>query len=66
MVEDGIMENLVIVVVLLAVIVLSAGYIIKVKRNGGGCIGCPSAKNGGHSGCTCGCCGTDENSDKSE
>lgn len=47
------MENVVIIAVLIAVISLSVGYIIKTKKNGGKCIGCPS----GHEceRCNCGC-----------
>ena len=47
------MENIVIIAVLIAVISLSVGYIIKTKKRGAKCIGCPS----GHecSKCNCGC-----------
>lgn len=47
------MENIVIIAVLIAVISLSVGYIIKAKKNGAKCIGCPSSHECGK--CNCGC-----------
>ena len=49
------MKNLVIIIVLILVLTLSISYIIKAKKNGVKCIGCPSSKNcSGHCGCSCG------------
>ena len=46
-------ENIVIIVVLAFVLVMSAGYIIKAKKSGAKCIGCPSSHECGK--CSCGC-----------
>lgn len=46
-------ENIVIVVVLIFVLILSVGYIIKAKKSGAKCIGCPSSHECGK--CNCGC-----------
>jgi hypothetical protein len=56
------MKDIVIAVVLIAVLAMSIGYIVKAKKNGAKCIGCPSAKEcGSNSSCNCGCneCNTD-------
>ena len=48
-------KDIVITIVLILVLAGSIGYIIKAKRSGAKCIGCPSSKEcGGHS-CSCGC-----------
>ena len=52
------MGNVITVIVLLVVIGAAAIYVIKAKRNGRKCIGCP---NGGCSG-ECAACGYDCNS----
>ena len=47
------MANVILILVLLAIIGLAAGYIIRAKKRGTKCIGCPA-------GCSCsrkGCCG---------
>ncbi len=54
------MANLIIVIVLLLVIGAAAFYVIKAKKKGVKCIGCPAgancpSKNGGNNYCTCGC-----------
>ena len=38
------MENIIIVVVLLAVLGLAVRYVVKAKKNGQKCIGCPHAR----------------------
>jgi len=43
------MENLIIIAILLVITGLAAGYIIKAKKKGKKCIGCPYAD-------TCGTC----------
>ena len=49
------MENIIIVVVLLAVLGLAAWYVVRAKRSGQKCIGCPHARE-----CAKKCaCGTD-------
>lgn len=54
------MENIIAVVVILAIVVLAARYVIKAKKSGRKCIGCPDSchcgKNDGSS-CGCGGCG---------
>lgn len=52
------MVNVIAVVVLLAIVVLAARYVIKAKKKGRKCIGCPDGccpNRGDGSGCTCGC-----------
>lgn len=55
------MENFIIVAVLLVIVGLAVGYIVKSKRSGKKCIGCPDSgscgKNGPATGCGCGCSG---------
>ena len=49
------MENVIIILILLAIVSLAAGYVIRAKKRGQKCIGCP---DGGC--CSCkggGCCG---------
>ncbi len=52
------MTDVIIIAVVALIIALAAGYIIKAKKSGKKCIGCPyastcsSAKDGG---CSCGC-----------
>lgn len=58
------MKDIVIVLVLIAVLALSIRYIVKAKKNGAGCIGCPSSGEcGGNFSCSCGCndCNSHEN-----
>ncbi len=42
------MENLIIVLILVAIIVFSASYVYKAKKSGKKCIGCPDS-------CCCNC-----------
>ena len=54
------MENVIIAVVLLAIIGGAAGYVIKAKKSGKKCIGCPDSGccgKDGRTGCGCGCAG---------
>ena len=57
------MENIIILVVVGLILALAVGYIIKAKKSGKKCIGCPdggcSCSSGG---CGCGCsgCGNSE------
>ena len=39
------MENIIIAVVLLAIVGLAAGYVIKAKKRGRKCIGCPAGSS---------------------
>ncbi|MBQ8200160.1 MAG: FeoB-associated Cys-rich membrane protein [Clostridia bacterium] len=50
------MTDIIIVLVLLVVIGLAAGYVIKAKKSGSKCIGCPegSCPHRGTSQCSCG------------
>lgn len=49
--------DIVIVIVLLAIVGIAAGYIIKEKKSGAKCIGCPDSKTCAHkcAGCTGNC-----------
>lgn len=54
------MTDLIIVGILLLIIGAAITYIVKAKKSGAKCIGCPaggncSGKSHGHSECTCGC-----------
>lgn len=54
------MADFIVAGVLLIVIGAATAYIAKEKKKGVQCIGCPASgncagKNGGHSGCSCGC-----------
>lgn len=54
------MADLIIAVIVLIIVGAAASYIIKAKKTGVKCIGCPAAgkccgKNAGHSECGCGC-----------
>lgn len=58
------MADIVIGGILLVVVGLAVGYLVKAKKNGRKCIGCPSGgccphKKGNHSTCQCSS-GTDE------
>ena len=41
---EFVMENFIIIAVLVVILVLAVGYIVKAKKNGEKCIGCPNAK----------------------
>ena len=51
------MENLVIIVVLCAIIGFALGYVIKAKKRGQKCIGCPNGGccSGKEHSCSCNC-----------
>lgn len=54
------MTDIIIIGVLVLIISGAVAYIVKAKKNGAKCIGCPAggncpSKNGGKSNCTCGC-----------
>ena len=54
------MENVIIIAVLVIIIGFAAGYVIKAKKSGKKCIGCPdggSCSCGTSTGCGCGCGG---------
>lgn len=44
------MKNLIVIAVIVVILGLAIGYIIKAKKSGAKCIGCPSGKS-----CSCGC-----------
>lgn len=48
------MKDFVIIAVLIAVLAMSIIYIVKAKKNGVKCIGCPSGNKCGDCGCGCG------------
>ena len=48
-----IFANVIVVVILIGIVSLAIGYIVRAKKRGQGCIGCPNAsKCGKH--CSCG------------
>lgn len=54
------MTDFIVIAVLLVAIGVAAGYIIKAKKRGQKCIGCPYSKSCASGGCTCGCGGESE------
>lgn len=66
------MSNAIIILILLLIIGAAAGYVIKAKKSGRKCIGCPDgccpSKAGHQSESSCGscscCCGNTENNDQ--
>ena len=48
------MENIIVLAIVVVAVGLAIGYIVKAKRNGKKCIGCPDGGNCS-SGCGCGC-----------
>lgn len=58
------MANVLLIVVLLAVVGLAAGYVIRAKRRGQKCIGCSCGRDCGRGeGSACsGCCALKQNS----
>lgn len=56
------MANLIVIAILLLIIGLAVGYIVKSKKSGVKCIGCPSGCNcsagKGQGGCACSGCHT--------
>lgn len=48
------MENLIIIVVIALIIGIAIAYIVKAKKRGDKCVGCPYAKECGKNTCTCG------------
>ena len=58
------MADIIIVAVLLVILGLAAWYVIKARKSGRKCIGCPGGccpKKGDGSACDCGCGGGDKN-----
>ena len=51
------MENMIVIILLLAIVALAVFYVIRTKKNGRKCIGCP----GGCEKCSCGCMQYDRN-----
>ena len=49
------MTDIIIVAVIVVIVTLAAGYIIRAKKSGQKCIGCPSSKVCGSKNCNCGC-----------
>ena len=59
------MDNFIIVAVLAVVVAFAARYVIKAKKSGRKCIGCPDgcacpSKSGDGGSCSCGCDGSKE------
>lgn len=54
------MENFIVGAIIVVILGLAVGYIVRAKKSGAKCIGCPSegscpSKKGGQSECCCGC-----------
>lgn len=54
------MADIIVIGIVLIVLCAAISYIVKAKKSGAKCIGCPdgcacSGKNAGGSGCSCGC-----------
>lgn len=56
------MENVIVALILLAIAGAAVLYLIRVKKNGGGCVGCPSSKK--CSGKCSECCGCEDKDKK--
>lgn len=54
------MTDLIVLAVIIVILGLAIGYIVKAKKSGVKCIGCPSGGSCAHKGCGCGCCGKEE------
>ena len=50
------MTDVIVIAVLLIIVGLAAGYVIKAKKSGRKCIGCPEGSCSKSGGCSC-CCG---------
>ncbi len=53
------LKNIILILVIAVIIGLAAAYILKEKKRGVKCIGCPSGCSCSSGGCSgnCGCCG---------
>ncbi len=47
------MENVIVIAILLIILGLAAGYVIRAKKMGKKCIGCPASKTCGKQCCFC-------------
>lgn len=54
------MVDFIVAVILLAIVGLAAGYVIRAKKKGRKCIGCPEGSCGGKCGSECSCCSSDK------
>lgn len=58
------MDDIIIIIVVSVILAVAIGYIIKQKKNGAKCIGCPHSKEcsskKSEAGCGCGCGGDSE------
>ena len=62
------MENYIIIAIILIVLGLAVAYIVKAKKSGKKCIGCPDgcSCSGKKEGTSCCCCGCSEPEEQSE
>lgn len=54
------MVDFIVIVIILAIVGLAAAYVIKARKSGRKCIGCPEGSCSGHCGEGCSCCGHDK------
>ena len=47
------MDNLIVILVIVAIVALAGGYVYRAKKRGNKCIGCPGGCGGSCSGCPC-------------
>ncbi len=50
------MDNFIVIGIILVVVALAVFYIVKAKKNGTKCIGCPDSKNCSNKENGCSCC----------
>ena len=53
------MKNILIIAVIVIILAAAIGYIVKAKKSGVKCIGCPASKECGK--CSCGCTDNEHN-----
>lgn len=54
------MTDLIVIAVLLIILGVAAGYVVKAKKRGQKCIGCPYSKTCSSGACSCGCGGEEK------
>lgn len=57
------MENFVVIIILAVIVAVAVGYIVRAKKRGQACIGCPASKQCGGK---CGCCDSKKNDSSEE
>ena len=55
------MTDFIVILIVLTIVGLAAGYVIRAKKKGRKCIGCPEGSCSGNCGKCCSCYGNDSN-----